>query len=89
MNNKEAIEKLTNLLNSYEYAQKNETQVMVELNGMEAEALDLAIKALEFQDKFIDIIAQAVINSGCDSLEEFCEKCGINVKGAENETSDL
>lgn len=47
MTNKEAIEKLTNLLNAYEYAQKTNTQVMVELNGIEAEALDLAINALE------------------------------------------
>lgn len=50
MNNKEAIEKLTNLLNAYEYAQETNTRVMVELNGMEAEALDLAIKALHIVD---------------------------------------
>lgn len=45
------------------------------------EAKSLAIKALEFQDKFTDIFAQAIVNAGCDTLEEFCEKCGIEVKG--------
>lgn len=49
------------------------------------EALNMSIKALEFQDKFIDIIAQAVVNSGCDSLEEFCEKCGIDLEEVEND----
>lgn len=49
------------------------------------EALELAIKALEFQDRFTDIIAQAVVNSGCDSLEEFCEKIGVHNEEAKDE----
>lgn len=43
------------------------------------EAKSLAIQALEFQVKFIDIFAQVVVNAGCDSLEEFCERYGIEV----------
>ena len=46
----------------------------------QVEALNLAIKALEFQERFTDIIAQAVANSGCDSLEEFCEKIGVHIE---------
>lgn len=49
------------------------------------EALDLAIKALEFQERFIDTVTQAVVNSGCDSLEEFCEKIGVHIEEAEND----
>lgn len=46
------------------------------------EALDRAIEAVEFQDKIIDIYAQVIVDSGCDTLEEFCEKWGINTQEA-------
>ena len=45
----------------------------------DVEALQMGIKALEFQKKFIDIAVGTVVKSGCDSWEEFCEKCGIKI----------
>lgn len=75
MTNKEAIEHLTQLRE-------------MAFGDVILEALDLAIKALEFQDEFTDIVANAVVNAGCDNLEEFCEKCGIDVKEADNEVTN-
>lgn len=75
MNNKEAVEELKEI---------RATACEVCIHSEYVEALDLAIKALEFQEQFTDIIAQAVVNSGCDSLEEFCEKIGVHNEEAEN-----
>lgn len=73
MTNKEAAEILKTKLNIAYFSSEDN------------EALDLAIKALEFQERFTDIVAQAVVNSGCDSLEEFCEKIGVHNKEVEND----
>lgn len=73
MTNKESI----NLISRNKSVFKHDAEM--------TEALDLAIKALEFQERFTDIIAQAVVNSGCDSLEEFCEKIGVHNKEVEND----
>ena len=78
MNNKEAIEILK------AYKQKLDNACSNQLDE-DSKAFDLAINALEFQEKFTDIIAQAVVDSGCDSLEEFCEKIGVHNEEAEND----
>ena len=84
MNNKEAIDVLKRHLHHWERLLQD--GICNEKEGKETiEALELAIKVLEFQEQFTDIVAQAVVNSGCDSLEEFCEKIGVHIEEAENE----
>ena len=80
MTNEEAIEHLKNINRRYPSSLDSTFR-----EECEQIAINLAIKALKFQDQFIDIVAQAVVNAGCDSFEEFCEKCGIEVNEDDTE----
>lgn len=75
MTNKEAVEWIERIIILHQVEDMNVTLT----DRREYEALDLAIKALELQDKLTDILAQAVVDSGCEDLDEFCEKCGMDI----------